>query len=240
MLEIAGGILIAVAILVALLLFWEFLVIGAVLGIGLAIVAVVWFLLASEIGPVWATAAIVGAGAGLWGFNALQDSEWNERRIRKAALRKARTPYSLSDSIGFALINISVVSILGWITFMAIDEVNIRHELTFIIILFAVFLFSSAWHYKRFVVNYENENEKYKNSNLVIMAFGKSFACGFISLVFIPMIMFVVIDGINGSLLDNGFVPSIIVISALVLCAVIARNAYCGVIQKGLPSAREN
>lgn len=75
MLEIAGGILIAVAILVALPYilagaYWA-LVIGLVLTIG----SIVWFFLASAVGPVWATVIVVSVSAAWWAWNAAQNGE---------------------------------------------------------------------------------------------------------------------------------------------------------------------
>lgn len=86
MLEIAGGILIAVAILVALPYilagaYWA-LAIGLVLTIG----SVVWLFLASNVGPVWATVIVVSGPAAWWAWNAAQDGEIAPLELLKLVL----------------------------------------------------------------------------------------------------------------------------------------------------------
>jgi hypothetical protein len=86
MLEIAGGILIAVAILVALPhilagAYWA-LVIGVVLTIG----SVVWLFLASDVGAEWATVIVVSVPATWWAWNAAQDGEIAPLELLKLVL----------------------------------------------------------------------------------------------------------------------------------------------------------
>lgn len=242
MFEIAGGILIAVAVLVTL----PYILAGAywavVIGIGLAIVIGGWCVLAAFVGEGWAAAAIMVVGASVWVFNILQDSEWNERRITKSAERETETPYGISDSLGVSLLVLSVLSVIVWALFMALPKFSAEYasEL-FITISFMVpvlFFALCIWHYNRFVTKYQIED--YRRSNLMLIAWGKSLAIFFTSLVFIPMIMVAVVSSLNSDWGENGVVLWSTALGALALCGVIAKSTYREVIQKGLPSIGEN
>lgn len=247
MLEIAGGILIAVAVLAVVVCFWDTLLAGAFIVIGLAIIAGVWVFLASVFESGWgATAAIVGAGAGLWGFWTIQASEWNERRIREAAERKKISPFSLSDSISISLILTvffafftSLITLI-FTEYMIIGE---KYAILFSLIFSCIFFISfSFWHHNRFVKNFRNKD--YEKSNLSLVALAQALAVGFISMVFIPVIMVAVVSGVVGSINSNwgesGAVLGTAGMLGLVSCAMIARGTYRGAIQKGLPGAGEN
>lgn len=85
MLQIAGGILIAIAALVALPL----IVIGAywalVIGIGFIILAGVWFGLAAAVGPGWALAISIAAVVFWLGRSGMQDAEREKAKADEQA-----------------------------------------------------------------------------------------------------------------------------------------------------------
>jgi len=86
MLEIAGGVLIAVAILVALVAFPTavmFLVSGFFC---LGIAAVAWYFLASQIGQAWAGVVILG-GTAIWAIRAMIASFVEARAVAELKMQ---------------------------------------------------------------------------------------------------------------------------------------------------------
>lgn len=86
MLEIAGGILIAVAALAVLVVTFRYIVLALSAAFCLAITAAVWLLLASTVGQWWATAALV-AGCAISFFTANRDSPVEELPNASSAKR---------------------------------------------------------------------------------------------------------------------------------------------------------
>ncbi|MCC7393284.1 MAG: hypothetical protein IT553_00355 [Sphingomonadaceae bacterium] len=238
MLEIAGGILIAIAVLVVVVCCWEILLVGVILIFGLTIIVIAWALLASIIGPGWAFAAMLGAGAGWWGLNAIKDSEWNARVTTEAATSKAISPYGLVDSIGFAMIFVTIVGItlsvfgskLNQQYGVGLDDLIIID----MIILSLSFIISVIWHYYRFIKNYNND--KFEKLNLNLIAFGQASVVGFFAILFIPMTIVSIAEDIIG---ENRFLLGISATAGLALCVVVVRSAYREAIRAGLPSAGE-
>jgi hypothetical protein len=69
MLAIAGGVLLAIAVLAVLVATFRYIVLALSALFCLAITAGIWFLLASGIGPWWATVMLI-AGFAIWFWSA--------------------------------------------------------------------------------------------------------------------------------------------------------------------------